>query len=329
VSLGGRYRIPRAARSPRRSAVPWRFVPVSLALHAAAVALAARRPLPAPALAAGRVEGELLYLVLAPRSLDSGNGGPPEAPAAAGERVDPQLSVEPPAGGLSTLAATAPGELGPPAPVEADPRDSAGELGSPPPAAPPAAPKPEAWLSVEAPALAAEPPDGRELAGLATSGGRPGSGAPATGIDAPGPLASATGDAAGGALVRAAPAGASALAAPGDGGLSGGEALDRAAEIVAGKPPAYPALSRRLGEEGTVLCRLSIAADGSVSAVEVLESSGFPRLDRAAEEGLREWTFRPAIAGGRPVARRIVHRVVFRLTPPPASRSAASVPVSG
>ena len=49
--------------------------------------------------------------------------------------------------------------------------------------------------------------------------------------------------------------------------------------------PAYPAESRSAGEQGVVLLRITVNADGRPSAVSVARSSGFPRLDRAAVEG--------------------------------------------
>ncbi|NOT29528.1 MAG: TonB family protein [Planctomycetes bacterium] len=78
--------------------------------------------------------------------------------------------------------------------------------------------------------------------------------------------------------------------------------------------PGYPRLSRRAGEEGSVLCRLHVGADGRVSEVEVVESSGHERLDRAATETLVGWRFEPRREDGRPVAARILHRVTFRLS---------------
>jgi len=47
----------------------------------------------------------------------------------------------------------------------------------------------------------------------------------------------------------------------------------------------YPAESRAAGEQGVVLLRITVNANGRPSAVSVAGSSGFPRLDRAAVEG--------------------------------------------
>jgi len=47
----------------------------------------------------------------------------------------------------------------------------------------------------------------------------------------------------------------------------------------------YPSESRVAGEQGVVLLRITVNANGRPSAVSVAGSSGFPRLDRAAVEG--------------------------------------------
>lgn len=44
----------------------------------------------------------------------------------------------------------------------------------------------------------------------------------------------------------------------------------------------YPSKSKERGETGTCLIRMSFNRDGTIKNVELLESSGFPRLDREA-----------------------------------------------
>ena len=63
----------------------------------------------------------------------------------------------------------------------------------------------------------------------------------------------------------------------------------------------YPALSQRLGEEGTVLVALEVAADGSVTDARVLSSSGYARLDNAALSAVRKAHFKPGTVNGVPV----------------------------
>lgn len=76
--------------------------------------------------------------------------------------------------------------------------------------------------------------------------------------------------------------------------------------------PEYPREARRLGKEGTVVLRLSLDAAGAVSAIEVLETPGHG-LEEAAREAVLRSRFRPATAGGVPVACQAILPVNFRL----------------
>ena len=64
--------------------------------------------------------------------------------------------------------------------------------------------------------------------------------------------------------------------------------------------PAYPPLSRRLGEEGKVVLRVELDEQGAVGAAKVATSSGFARLDEAALAAARRWRCTPAQRDGRP-----------------------------
>jgi protein TonB len=66
-------------------------------------------------------------------------------------------------------------------------------------------------------------------------------------------------------------------------------------------PPAYPAQSRRLGEQGRVVLRVELDEEGRVSEVRVQTGSGYPRLDDAALAALRSWSCTPAQRDGRAV----------------------------
>ena len=63
----------------------------------------------------------------------------------------------------------------------------------------------------------------------------------------------------------------------------------------------YPPECLRNKQAGTVMLMLYINEFGSVDRVEVVRSSGFPALDRAAAAAEKRSRFRPAVAGGRPV----------------------------
>lgn len=66
--------------------------------------------------------------------------------------------------------------------------------------------------------------------------------------------------------------------------------------------PGYPAISKRLGEQGRVMLRVLIGADGLPQKVEVSQSSGYERLDRQAQEAVMRWRFVPGKRGGVPEA---------------------------
>ena len=66
-------------------------------------------------------------------------------------------------------------------------------------------------------------------------------------------------------------------------------------------PPAYPALSRRMGEEGKVVLRVELETDGRVDTVQVTSSSGYKRLDEAALAAVRTWRCNSPMRDGQPV----------------------------
>jgi protein TonB len=61
---------------------------------------------------------------------------------------------------------------------------------------------------------------------------------------------------------------------------------------------AYPVEALRHHEQGTVLLRVLVGADGSVLGVEIEKSSGSRSLDRAAREAVAKWRFHPATRNG-------------------------------
>ena len=74
------------------------------------------------------------------------------------------------------------------------------------------------------------------------------------------------------------------------------------ADYLQNPKPAYPAQSRRMGEQGRVLVRVLIGIDGAVQKTEVSQSSGFGRLDQAALATVQRWRFVPGKRGGAPEA---------------------------
>ncbi|MFT7115381.1 MAG: protein TonB [Rhodoferax sp.] len=63
------------------------------------------------------------------------------------------------------------------------------------------------------------------------------------------------------------------------------------AQYLQNPKPAYPSLSKRLGEQGRVVIRVFIEADGSAKRAEIKQSSGFDRLDQAALITVLRWRY--------------------------------------
>lgn len=74
-----------------------------------------------------------------------------------------------------------------------------------------------------------------------------------------------------------------------------------ASELNNPKPP-YPAISRRLGEQGRVILKACVSSTGGIDSLNLIKSSGFDRLDRIALETVQRWKFIPARRGQQPVA---------------------------
>ena len=78
------------------------------------------------------------------------------------------------------------------------------------------------------------------------------------------------------------------------------------------KPP-YPELSRERGEEGRVRLTVTVEPNGSPSSVKVSRSSGYPRLDKAAETAVQKYRFKPATRNGEAVRSSYTFAINFSL----------------
>ncbi len=78
------------------------------------------------------------------------------------------------------------------------------------------------------------------------------------------------------------------------------------------KPP-YPAISRRLSEQGRVVLRVHVDADGRPADVQLHVSSGSSRLDQSALDTVRRWKFAPAKLGKEPIAAWVLVPIAFTL----------------
>lgn len=77
--------------------------------------------------------------------------------------------------------------------------------------------------------------------------------------------------------------------------------------------PAYPSLSRRMGEEGRVVLRVHVNEQGAATQVQLRTSSKHPLLDEAALDAVRRWRFVPARRGDQPVAAWVLVPISFSL----------------
>lgn len=77
--------------------------------------------------------------------------------------------------------------------------------------------------------------------------------------------------------------------------------------------PVYPAVSRRLGEEGKVVLRVLVESSGRPIQIEVRTGSGSSHLDQAAQEAVSRWTFAPARRGDDAVDAWVLVPIVFNL----------------
>ena len=77
--------------------------------------------------------------------------------------------------------------------------------------------------------------------------------------------------------------------------------------------PAYPLAARRRGDQGTVLVRVLVSAEGLAASVTLEKTSNHPALDEAALTAVKSWRFIPARQGGQAVEAPYVVPIVFKV----------------
>jgi protein TonB len=85
------------------------------------------------------------------------------------------------------------------------------------------------------------------------------------------------------------------------------------ADYLNNPAPAYPPISRRMGEEGKVVLRVHVNERGLPDDVQVRTSSGSERLDTTAQETVRHWKFVPARRGDATVDAWVLVPISFSL----------------
>lgn len=78
-------------------------------------------------------------------------------------------------------------------------------------------------------------------------------------------------------------------------------------------PPDYPAISKRMNEQGKVVLRVELNESGRVDTVTIKTPSGYARLDAAAVAAVKTWRCNPATRNGMAVAATALQPFVFIL----------------
>lgn len=74
------------------------------------------------------------------------------------------------------------------------------------------------------------------------------------------------------------------------------------ADYLQNPKPPYPIMSKRLGEQGRVVHSVLIGVDGRPVSARLTRSSGYERLDKAAQQAIMTWRFTPGKRDGVPTA---------------------------
>lgn len=77
--------------------------------------------------------------------------------------------------------------------------------------------------------------------------------------------------------------------------------------------PKYPRAAQRRNTSGWVDLGFTVARDGSVHSIEIIESTPGTVFDDAATQAVSQWRFEPVIENGKPVERRAAVRMMFSL----------------
>lgn len=84
-------------------------------------------------------------------------------------------------------------------------------------------------------------------------------------------------------------------------------------EYIQAPKPEYPAVAKRMGEEGQVILRVLVNEKGRSERVEIQKTSGSPRLDEAGRQSVQRALFKPYIENGKPMAVYAIVPIKFQL----------------
>ena len=80
------------------------------------------------------------------------------------------------------------------------------------------------------------------------------------------------------------------------------------------KPPGTPPIVLRCHLDGRIGMEVTVAADGHVEDVTVVQSTGHPALDTAVVDLMRQTQYQPATKDGVAIRVRVPSNAVFRLS---------------
>ncbi|WP_163371708.1 energy transducer TonB [Endozoicomonas acroporae] len=97
-------------------------------------------------------------------------------------------------------------------------------------------------------------------------------------------------------------------------GLSNEPVMVTEPEIRDWVQPRYPKLAQRRNQQGVVMLDVIVDERGRPITIDVLESSGYPLLDRAAIDAVKRWSFKPEQRNSQFVKSRVHIPVAFEIS---------------
>ncbi len=90
-------------------------------------------------------------------------------------------------------------------------------------------------------------------------------------------------------------------------------AFDEPPVLLRSQNPIYPELARQAGIEGTVLLNVLVTEEGKVAEVSVIQSDVTTAMEKAAEDAVMHFVFKPAKQRTVPVAAHIAVPIRFKI----------------
>ncbi|MGL4673650.1 MAG: energy transducer TonB, partial [Wohlfahrtiimonas sp.] len=84
-------------------------------------------------------------------------------------------------------------------------------------------------------------------------------------------------------------------------------------KALGNRKPKYPELSLRRKEEGRVTLKAKVLVSGRAEFVSIHKSSGYPRLDNAAQKAAQNYRYKPAEKHGQKVSYDYFFTVTFSI----------------